>query len=224
MGSLTRRERPSFFDPEDNTGEAPPEEYATWERSTRNRVVRSILDSGPSTVADLARRLGLTPSSVRRHLDQLVFESVVEASGLDSAQLFALTDYGRDAFEQSNDALAVDARRRIEDSASGERLQNSPFVDMESVSPERILDLVRLLREAHEETEIARRRAMLWDNSWRGEDFPDPPDTFDAEDIAPAVATMNHALAALFLRLGPPPSPTEQDFAPVGSGDGGAQA
>ncbi|MEU8518404.1 metalloregulator ArsR/SmtB family transcription factor [Streptomyces sp. NBC_01216] len=109
-------------------GEAP-EELATGERSTRNRVARSILDHGPSTVADLAQRLGLTQAAVRRHLDALVAENVVEARekrvyGARTrgrpAKVFALTDCGRDAFDQSYDTLAVEALRWIERNAGGE--------------------------------------------------------------------------------------------------------
>ncbi|MFD9905983.1 helix-turn-helix transcriptional regulator [Streptomyces sp. NPDC059063] len=112
-----------------NVGEAretptgtPQDELATGERSTRNRVARSILDHGPSTVADLAGRLGLTQAAVRRHLDALVHENVVEPReqrvyGARSrgrpAKVFALTDCGRDAFDQSYDALAADALRWI---------------------------------------------------------------------------------------------------------------
>ncbi|MFF3321682.1 helix-turn-helix transcriptional regulator [Streptomyces sp. NPDC002889] len=106
-----------------NVGAAPQEELATGERSTRNRVARSILDHGPSTVADLAGRLGLTQAAVRRHLDSLAAENVVEAReqrvyGARTrgrpAKAFALTDCGRDAFDQSYDTLAVDALRWIE--------------------------------------------------------------------------------------------------------------
>lgn len=112
-----------------NVGEAPQEELATGERSTRNRVARSILDHGPSTVTDLAGRLGLTPAAVRRHLDSLVAENVVEPReqriyGARTrgrpAKAFALTDCGRDAFDQSYDTLAVDALRWIEQNAGGE--------------------------------------------------------------------------------------------------------
>ncbi|MFF3603500.1 helix-turn-helix transcriptional regulator [Streptomyces sp. NPDC002463] len=112
-----------------NVGAAPVEELATRERSTRNRVARSILDHGPSTVADLAGRLGLTQAAVRRHLDSLVAENVVEAReqrvyGTRSrgrpAKVFALTDCGRDAFDQSYDSLAVEALRWIERNAGGE--------------------------------------------------------------------------------------------------------
>ncbi|MFB7516218.1 helix-turn-helix transcriptional regulator [Streptomyces sp. NPDC056144] len=112
-----------------NVGAAPVEELATRERSTRNRVARSILDHGPSTVADLAGRLSLTQAAVRRHLDSLVADNVVEAReqrvyGTRSrgrpAKVFALTDFGRDAFDQSYDSLAVEALRWIERNAGGE--------------------------------------------------------------------------------------------------------
>ncbi|AXE25889.1 transcriptional regulator [Streptomyces globosus] len=108
--------------------EAPQGELATGERSTRNRVARSILDHGPSTVADLAARLGLTQAAVRRHLDTLVTDGVVEAReqrvyGARTrgrpAKVFALTDCGRDAFDQSYDSLAADALRWIAQSAGG---------------------------------------------------------------------------------------------------------
>jgi predicted ArsR family transcriptional regulator len=111
-----------------NVGEAPHEELATGEHSTRNRVARSILDHGPSTVADLAGRLGLTQAAVRRHLDSLVTENVIEPReqrvyGARTrgrpAKVFALTDCGRDAFDQAYDALAVDALRWIERTAGG---------------------------------------------------------------------------------------------------------
>ncbi|MFF5443794.1 helix-turn-helix transcriptional regulator [Streptomyces sp. NPDC012888] len=108
--------------------ETPQGELATGERSTRNRVARSILDHGPSTVADLAQRLGLTQAAVRRHLDALVADDVVapreqRVYGARTrgrpAKVFALTDCGRDAFDQSYDSLAVDALRWIAQSAGG---------------------------------------------------------------------------------------------------------
>ncbi|MEU3511839.1 metalloregulator ArsR/SmtB family transcription factor [Streptomyces longwoodensis] len=108
---------------------APQEELATGERSTRNRVARSILDHGPSTVAELAGRLGLTQAAVRRHLDALVADDVVEAReqrvyGTRTrgrpAKVFALTDCGRDAFDQSYDKLATDALRWIAQQEGGQ--------------------------------------------------------------------------------------------------------
>ncbi|MEV6685737.1 helix-turn-helix transcriptional regulator [Streptomyces sp. NPDC051578] len=108
--------------------ETPQGELATGERSTRDRVARSILDHGPSTVADLAQRLGLTQAAVRRHLDALVADDVVapreqRVYGARTrgrpAKVFALTDCGRDAFDQSYDSLAVDAMRWIAQAAGG---------------------------------------------------------------------------------------------------------
>ncbi|MEV4442666.1 helix-turn-helix domain-containing protein [Streptomyces sp. NPDC049577] len=98
------------------------------QRGTRNRVARSILDHGPSTAAELAQRLALTQAAVRRHLDTLVAEGVVEAREKRvygargrgrPAKVFALTDCGRDAFDQAYDELARDALDWIARSAGG---------------------------------------------------------------------------------------------------------
>ncbi|WP_308014023.1 helix-turn-helix transcriptional regulator [Streptantibioticus parmotrematis] len=104
---------------------------AEGHRGTRNRVARSILDHGPSTAADLAERLELTPAAVRRHLDALVAEGIVEPrekrvygsrSRGRPAKAFALTDCGRDAFYQAYDQLAEDALRWIAQAAGGGRM------------------------------------------------------------------------------------------------------
>ncbi|MFF2777960.1 helix-turn-helix transcriptional regulator [Streptomyces sp. NPDC058052] len=146
-----------------NLGAAPSEELATRERSTRNRVARSILDHGPSTVADLAERLGLTQAAVRRHLDALVAEQVVEARekrvyGARTrgrpAKVFALTDCGRDAFDQSYDSLAVEALRWIERNAGGEAA-------VAAFARDRIEAQAESYREAVEAVEPERRAEAL---------------------------------------------------------------
>lgn len=87
---------------------------------TRDRVARTILENGPSTAADLAGRLDLTPAAVRRHLDHLVGEGIVESRDQKvygtrgrgrPAKVFALTEAGRDSFDQQYDDLAVLAMR-----------------------------------------------------------------------------------------------------------------
>ncbi|GHJ60264.1 transcriptional regulator [Nocardioides sp. OK12] len=92
----------------------------TTDEPTRQRVARSILVDGPSTAAALAERLDLTPAAVRRHLDQLVEEGAVEprehrtagARGRGRpAKEFALTERGREGFDQQYDDLAVQALR-----------------------------------------------------------------------------------------------------------------
>jgi predicted ArsR family transcriptional regulator len=89
---------------------------------TRQRVARSILVDGPSTAADLAERLDLTPAAVRRHLDQLVEEGAVTAREPRAsstrgrgrpAKVFALTEQGREGFDQHYDDLAVQALRFV---------------------------------------------------------------------------------------------------------------
>ncbi|MFJ6558134.1 hypothetical protein ACIQNT_38840 [Streptomyces luteogriseus] len=46
----------------------------------------------------------------------------------------------------------------------------------------------------------------------------------EIEDVAPAAEeTIDHTLARLFLRLGPPPESTTLDYTPAGRGGGGAQ-
>jgi predicted ArsR family transcriptional regulator len=91
---------------------------------TRERVARSILELGPSTVAVLAERLDLTPAAVRRHLDQMLAEGTVEAReprvyGTRGrgrpAKVFAFTESGRDRFDQQYDDLAVQALRFLEE-------------------------------------------------------------------------------------------------------------
>ncbi len=97
--------------------------------ATRDRVARSILDNGPSTAAVLAERLDLTPAAVRRHLDHLLADGLVEAREERvygprgrgrPAKVFSLTDSGRHVFYQAYDDLAVTALRFIAE-AGGEQ-------------------------------------------------------------------------------------------------------
>ncbi len=92
------------------------------DQSTRQRVVRSILVEGPSTAAALGERLELTPAAVRRHLDQLVEDGSIEPRQPRPqahrgrgrpAKVFALTEHGRDGFDQQYDDLAVQALRFV---------------------------------------------------------------------------------------------------------------
>jgi predicted ArsR family transcriptional regulator len=88
-------------------------------------VARTILEKGPSTAAALAEILDLTPAAIRRHLDHLVDEGHLEARSPRvygsrgrgrPAKVFALTEDGRDMFDQQYDDLAVDALRFLAES------------------------------------------------------------------------------------------------------------
>jgi predicted ArsR family transcriptional regulator len=90
------------------------------ERGTRARIARLILENGPATATGLSARLGLTPAAVRRHLDNLIADGMIEARSARPARargrgrparLFAITDAGRSAFEHAYDDLATSALR-----------------------------------------------------------------------------------------------------------------
>lgn len=110
-----------FVDTTPQGAQAPAEDAPT-----RERVARSILENGPSSAADLAERLGLTAAAVRRHLDHLVADGAAEAQQPKAqghrgrgrpARVFALTEAGRDQFDQQYDDLAAQALRFLAETA-----------------------------------------------------------------------------------------------------------
>lgn len=133
------------------------------DRSTRQRVVDSILEHGPSTARELADRLALTPAAIRRHLTPLLAEGtlagaeqrVYGARGRGRpSQIFSLTDIGRSDFHHTYDALAIAAMRRLEEAAgpeavrglAAERLHGIEvkFYELQAESPDRpALDVLR---------------------------------------------------------------------------------
>lgn len=94
------------------------EQHAGEDIRTRDAIARSILENGPSTASTLSQRLSLTPAGIRRHLDLLVSDGILEARdprvgstrgrGRPS-KVFLMTDEGRSQFEHSYDDLAVAA-------------------------------------------------------------------------------------------------------------------
>ena len=126
-GDAVRPDRPGAAGP---TGPASPvaaprpgvelSAQGRAERSTRARVARLILELGPSTASVIGGRLGLTPAAIRRHLDNLLTEGLIETRTARTyasrgrgrpARLFAITDAGRSAFEHTYDDLASSALR-----------------------------------------------------------------------------------------------------------------
>ncbi|MBB4932400.1 putative ArsR family transcriptional regulator [Lipingzhangella halophila] len=106
---------------------AGPERGA--ENGTRARVARLILEHGPITASTLGERLGLTPAAIRRHLDNLTQEGMVEARDARPrgrrgrgrpARVFTITEAGRDAFVHGYDDLASSAMRFLAEKAGPE--------------------------------------------------------------------------------------------------------
>ncbi len=112
---------------------------------TRDRVVRLLLEHGPATASLLADRLALTPPAVRRHLDALESDGLVQASERAPygpvgergrgrpAKVYALTDAGRSQFPQAYDTLAADALRHLEAALGPEGLKAFARERIESV-------------------------------------------------------------------------------------------
>jgi predicted ArsR family transcriptional regulator len=101
---------------------------ATVERAadsrTRDEVARLLLEQGPATAASLGSRLGLSPAAVRRHLDALAADGLIEVRHRRPlgprgrgrpAKLFALTETGRESFPHAYDDLATAALRYLAD-------------------------------------------------------------------------------------------------------------
>ncbi|WP_423860872.1 helix-turn-helix transcriptional regulator [Arachnia propionica] len=125
------------------------------DNSTRERVVRSILEHGPSTARELAERLNLTPAAIRRHLSALLEEGtlgsreqrVYGARGRGRpSKVFFLTDAGRSEFHQAYDELAIVAIRRLVEAAGPQAM-----VDLASERVDEIESRFNELREAHPE-------------------------------------------------------------------------
>jgi predicted ArsR family transcriptional regulator len=98
---------------------------------TRGQVARLILELGPSTAATLGGRLGLTPAAIRRHLDNLIAEGLIETRTARTygnrgrgrpAKVFVITDAGRSAFEHAYDDLATSALRFLAERAGPEAI------------------------------------------------------------------------------------------------------
>ncbi|GAA2155137.1 transcriptional regulator [Actinomadura napierensis] len=104
-----------------------PSPASHTERDTRARVARLILEHGPVTASTLGERMGLTPAAVRRHLDALLAEGMIEVRKARTPQTrrgrgrpakwFAITDAGRNAFVHAYDDLASSALRFLAETA-----------------------------------------------------------------------------------------------------------
>ena len=91
---------------------------------TRDRVARTVLERGPVSASELAPELGITPAAVRRHLERMLADGLVEAREAPAhaprgrgrpARQFVLSDAGHAAMNTSYDDLATSALRFLAD-------------------------------------------------------------------------------------------------------------
>jgi len=132
------------------------------ERGTRGRIARLILENGPATAAGLSARLGLTPAAVRRHLDNLQADGLIETRIARTygnrgrgrpARLFAITDAGRSAFEHAYDDLATSALRFLAERAGPDAVAE--------FARRKVADLENRYRQAVESAPASRRVQAL---------------------------------------------------------------
>ncbi|AKK03198.1 helix-turn-helix transcriptional regulator [Corynebacterium epidermidicanis] len=106
---MTRADSQSSQQPQD-----PPREQ--FEGRTRSDILVALLHHGPSSASFLGEHLGLAAAGVRRHLDILQAEGLIEVTGPRNgsqrgrgrpAKAFALTDAGRSQFGHDYDTLAA---------------------------------------------------------------------------------------------------------------------
>jgi predicted ArsR family transcriptional regulator len=153
--------RPAARVPVSASGSAPVAPQAV-EASTRDRVARTVLENGPLTAAALAERLGLTTAAVRRHLDALLADTLIEERQPRNlgnrgrgrpARLFAMTAAGRDQFDQAYDDLAASALRFLAEHGGKDAVAN--------FARQRVADLEARYRPVVEAAPADRRTQAL---------------------------------------------------------------
>ncbi|WP_396046359.1 helix-turn-helix transcriptional regulator [Aeromicrobium sp. UC242_57] len=142
--------------------QTPAAEVAVDDAPTREKVATTLLKNGPSTAADLAVELGLTPAAVRRHLDQLLADGVIEARSERitgqrgrgrPAKAFVITDAGRDHFNHAYDELAAGALRFLAETAGSDAVK--------AFAQHRLLDLENRYRPLLEMADPNHRAQVL---------------------------------------------------------------
>jgi predicted ArsR family transcriptional regulator len=89
---------------------------------TRDRVAQLLLERGAATAAQLGEQLGLSPAAIRKHLDAMLADRLVETREVRSnrprgrgrpAKAFVLTAAARESFPHFYDGIATAALRWI---------------------------------------------------------------------------------------------------------------
>jgi predicted ArsR family transcriptional regulator len=94
----------------------------TQDGRTRDRVTQLLMERGAATAAQLGRDLGLSPAAIRKHLDAMLAEHLVETREVRTnaprgrgrpAKAFVLTAAARETFPHFYDGVATAALRWI---------------------------------------------------------------------------------------------------------------
>ena len=174
------------------------------ESRTRDRIARSILENGPSTASVLSARVQLTATAVRRHLDALLADGLIEeveprTSAVRGrgrpARLFAMTPAGRDEFDQAYDDLAASALRFVEE--QGGRQAVAAFARQRVAELEtRYRDAVAGAPAGQRTEALAEARIAAVEERYRARLAEAEPGTSPAEALAAALTEDGYAATA----------------------------
>ena len=103
-------------------GRMPLIEIKSADGRTRDRVAQLLFESGAATAAELGAQLGLSPAAIRKHLDAMLADHLVEVRETRHqgprgrgrpAKAFVLTATAREGFPHFYDGIATAALRWI---------------------------------------------------------------------------------------------------------------
>ncbi len=130
---------------------------STLESRTRDRVLRVVSQEGPVSIPPLVERLGLTQTAVRRHVETLAGDGLVETHDAGGprrrgrpARAWVLTERGHRALASDYDHLAGEALRFLRSTAGDAAVQafaERRVAELES----RVADRVESAGDAPEE-------------------------------------------------------------------------
>ena len=104
---------------------------ADAEERTKDRVRKAVLEHGPISAAELGDLLGFTPAAVRRHLDHLSRDGVIEvkrvaragAGAGRPARRYVLSSHGQSSLGDDYLDIAASALRRLAETAGPEAVR-----------------------------------------------------------------------------------------------------
>ena len=108
---------------------AKPAAAREAEERTRDRVLGAVLEHGPVSAAELGERLGFTPAAVRRHLDALSTQGLIEVKRVSNpssgagrpARRYVLSAQGQAYLGNDYLDIATEALRQLGLAADGQQ-------------------------------------------------------------------------------------------------------
>jgi predicted ArsR family transcriptional regulator len=113
-------------------GNGAPASAGGSDGRTRDRVAQLLMERGSATAAELGAQLGLSPAAIRKHLDAMLADRLVEAREVRligprgrgrPAKAFVLTAAARESFPHFYDGIATAALRWIAENGGSDAVK-----------------------------------------------------------------------------------------------------